>query len=207
MPNLTMKSLLTRFSLSGFILLSSLSLSAQTIANDEPADFNTELNTPVIPNKQSQAVTTEMQAIYSFLVNQGYNVEMCRNDQVVVVTINIDKLFGPNEVSLLNSASQFLQPFSQYTRHYGNFKLLLAVHSDDTGSPAYRQWLCEQRVMSLYEYFDNHSSSPSMIYGYPMALEMPLTDNNSRAKRAINRRLEIYIVPGPNQTTKASKRK
>ncbi len=207
MPNLTMKSLLTRFSLSGFIVLSSLSLSAQTIANDEPADFNTELNTPEIPNKQSQAVTTEMQAIYSSLVNQGYNVEMCRNDQVVVVTINIDKLFGPNEVSLLSSAPQLLQPFSQYTRHYGNFKLLLAVHSDDTGSPTYRLWLCEQRVMSLYEYFDNHSTSPTMIYGYPMALEMPLTDNNSRAKRAINRRLEIYIVPGPNQTTKASKRK
>ncbi len=202
-----MKSLLTRYSLLGFIALSYLSLQAQTIADDEPADFNTELNIPVIPDKQIPKIKANIHSIYESLINQGYNVEMCRDDQVLLITIQLDKLFGPNETTLLNSASSVLQPFTQYTRHYGLYKILLTVHSDDTGSPAYRQWLCEQRVISLYEYFDTHSSSPSMIYGYPMALQIPLTDNNSRDRRALNRRLEIYIIPGPEMFTKAKSRK
>lgn len=207
MPNLTMKSLLTRFSLLGFIALSSLSLPAQTIASDEPADFNTELNTPVIPGKQLPIVMADIKSTYELLINQGFNVEMCRDDQVILVTIQLDRLFGPNKTTLLDSAPQLLQPFSRFTRHYGDYKLLLTVHSDDTGSPAYRQWICEQRVIALYDFFDSHGATPAMVYGYPMAVEMPLTDNNSIAKRALNRRLEIYIVPGPNMISKAKKRK
>ena len=35
-----------------------------------------------------------------------------------------------------------------------------------------------------------------MIYGYPMGNDQPLVKDNSAKNRALNRRLEIYIVPG-----------
>lgn len=73
----------------------------------------------------------------------------------------------------------------------------MAVHSDNTGSEKYKEWLCEQRVIALYDFFDTFGSSPAMVYGYPMADREPIVDNNSKTNRALNRRLEIFIVPGP----------
>jgi len=167
------------------------------IKQDEPADIDTELSTPAIPNKQVGALVRAMNTHAQSLIEQGYNVELMRDDQVIAVTIQLDKLFKPNEVVLLNSSAKLLQPFTFFTRHYGKFKLLLAVHSDDTGSETYRRWLCEQRIISLYDFFDSHGNTPAMIYGYPISNELPLTDNNTRINRSLNRRLEIFIVPGP----------
>lgn len=170
---------------------------AQVLAECEPADIDTELNTPAVPNKKAGVLTRVMTAKAQSLIEQGYNVELMRDDQVIAVTIPLDRLFGPNRVNLLDSSTGLLQPFTDFTRNYGNYKLLFAVHSDDTGSPAYRLWLCEQRIISLYDFFDTHGSTPAMVYGYPMGHEQPAADDNTRANRATNRRLEIFIVPGP----------
>ena len=71
------------------------------------------------------------------------------------------------------------------------------MHSDNTGSVKYKEWLCIERINSLYDYFDHFCSTPAMVYGYPMTDTQPLVNNNTRSNRAMNRRLEVYIVPGP----------
>ena len=73
------------------------------------------------------------------------------------------------------------------------------MHSDDTGSNDYLYGLTEKRIIALYDYFDQHAAQTDMLQGYPMADSDPLKDspNTSREGRAANRRLEIFIVPGP----------
>lgn len=202
-----MKSLSTFFNLLVLLLLTAAPLKAQVKAENEPADIDTELNTPTVPNKHAGVLRRVMTAKAQTLIDEGYNVELMRDDQVIAVTIQLDKLFKPNEVELLETANKLLKPFTDFTRHYGKYKLLLAVHSDDTGSQGYRSWLCEHRIVSLYDFFDSHGSTPAMVYGYPLGHEQPIADDNSRANRALNRRLEIFIVPGPELISNLKNRK
>lgn len=182
--------------------------SGQSIASaDEPADLDTELNRPAIPSKQVSRIRSLMDAESQDLIDRGYNVELIRNQEVIAVTIPLDNLYAPNRVDLSATAYDLLKPFTDFTRHYGKFKIILAVHSDNTGSAAYKNWLCEQRIISLYDYFDTHGSTPGMVFGYPMADQQPLADNDSYANRVLNRRLEIFIVPGPQLITETKGRK
>lgn len=170
---------------------------AQSPVQAEPQDFETELNTPEIPNKKNRRVQEKMQQIAQDLIEEGFNVELLRDDQVVAITISLSNLFAPNSWELSTTSNKYLQPFLKFLRQYGEFKLLLTVHTDNTGSESYRKWICEQRVLSLYDYFDTHGATSSMIYGYPMGCSQPLVSDDSVNNRALNRRLEIYIVPGP----------
>ena len=170
---------------------------AQVNVQADPLDFDTELNTPEIPSKRSRMVQERMQNIAQDLIDNGYNVELMRDDQVVTATIPLRSLFAPNEYNLSLSSTKLLEPFVKFTKQNGEYKILLCVHSDNTGSTSYRKWLCEQRVLTLYDYFDTHGTSGGMIYGYPMGNDHPLVDDNSALNRSLNRRLEIYIVPGP----------
>lgn len=208
MPNLTMKNLLTRCNTLILFLLSFFAVDAQIITDNEATDIDTELNTPAVPNKLAGVLSQAMSRHAQSMIDMGYNVELMRDDQVVAVTIPTDKLFGPNDLSLLTTAEQLLDPFIEYTRTPGRFKLLIAVHTDDTGSESYRQWLCEQRIISLYDFFDAHGAISSIVYGFPMAHEQPVVADDTRNNRALNRRLELFIVPGPEliSTLKSSKK-
>lgn len=164
---------------------------------DEPNTLDIELNTPAVTQKQSGALKRVMSDYDQSLIDQGMSVELIRDDQVLSVTIELDDIFGPNSTSLLPTATDVLRPLLDFTRHYGKFKILLAIHSDNTGSDKYKEWLCIERINSLYDYFDHFGSTPAMVYGYPMTDSQPLVNNNTRSNRAMNRRLEVYIVPGP----------
>ncbi len=154
---------------------------------------------PDVPAKQSAYVTSYMKREAKALQKMGYKVETTRKGEVVIATIPASSLFAPNDTALLSSASEQLQPFLPYFRSHGKFKVILAMHSDDTGSNDYLYGLTEKRIIALYDYFDQHAAQTDMLQGYPMADSDPLKDspNTSREGRAANRRLEIFIVPGP----------
>ena len=122
-----------------------------------------------------------------------------RKGEVVIASVPASELFAPNDTLLLPSASDKLKPFLPYFRTHGKFMVILAMHSDNTGSDDYLYALTEKRILALYNYFDNAASQTDMLQGYPMAGSEPLphTPNNTMANRNKNRRLEIFIVPGP----------
>ncbi len=170
---------------------------AQVTAIDEPETFDIELNTPTVTPKQAGALRNVISSYDQSLIDHGMTVELIRDDQVLNVTIELDELFAPNGITLQPEAGDVLRPLLEFTRHYGKFKILLAVHTDNTGSDKYKEWLCTERINSLYDYFDRFGSTPAMVYGYPMTDSQPLVNNNTKSNRAMNRRLEVYIVPGP----------
>jgi outer membrane protein OmpA-like peptidoglycan-associated protein len=118
-----------------------------------------------------------------------------RKGEVVIATIPTDKLFAPNDTVLMSSADALLKSFLPYFKVMDKFKVVLALHTDDTGSDSYLTNLAAQRIVALYDYFDTHAKNTDSLTGYPIAANDPLKENNSRENRAENRRLEIYIVP------------
>lgn len=164
----------------------------------QTADISLEdnLKTPVVPEKNKAQVQAYMRKEAENLVKAGYRVETMRKGQIVIVTIPTDPLFPPNDSTLnIVAANKLLKPLAAYLRVKGRYKVLMAVHTDDTGSPAYTERLAESRVHAVYDYLDKIAGDNYDITAYPVGQAMPETPNTSRAAREKNRRIEFYIVP------------
>ena len=86
----------------------------------------------------------------------------------------------------------------------GFYKMLLVMHSDNTGSPTYTLNLTRQRVNAVYDWFDENGSVDYVV-PYALGETDPLVDNNSVENRKTNRRLEIYLVPEKTMLQQAKK--
>lgn len=197
-----MKYILRKFAGLLFVGYAAIALSpavaSQTDATATAAEELTmeqNLAIPQVPAKLSTFVKSYMKREALALHKMGYKVETMRKGEIVIVTIPTDRLFAPNDTTLLPSASSDLKDFLPYFRVPDKFKVILALHTDDTGSESYLNSLAEKRIVSLYEYFDRNATNTDNLIGYPLAAIEPLKDNTSRAGRSENRRLEIFIVP------------
>lgn len=146
------------------------------------------------------------------LHNREYNsknlsmVETYRNKEVLVVTIAASKLFEPNSTSLSSEASMMLAPLKRYLKEPDMYRVLLVMHTDNTGSEKYREKITEERSTALFDWFVNEGCDTRYLFSYAYGDEMPLAeDNNSMNNRAKNRRLEVYLVPGKKMLEQAKK--
>ncbi|MCM1152809.1 MAG: OmpA family protein [Muribaculum sp.] len=131
------------------------------------------------------------------------NVESYRNKEVLVVTIPAHLLFGPNETELLATAADYLTPIKRYLRDADMYRVLLVMHTDNTGSEQYRDEITEDRVDAVFDWFDNSGADTRYLFSYAMSDEMPLVKNDSMQNRDKNRRLEIYLMPGKKMLDQA----
>lgn len=158
-------------------------------------DFDENVATPKVSAKQHEVIKEYMRRQATDFYKKGYKVETMRGGEVVIVTIPTDEIFLPNDSAMIQGADSKLRPFAPYINRPERFKVLITVHSDDTGSESHQQQLTEGRVSTLYDWFDSNADDTSTLVGYPMGGTEPLKPNNSRQNRRDNRRLEIYIVP------------
>lgn len=142
------------------------------------------------------------------LMQKFYNVDGCtiestRNQEVVLVTIPAHLLFAPNETLLNDNAQKYLSPFKRYLYHPDYYRVLLVMHTDNTGSEEYRDIITEERVESVFEWFEDQGCDTSFLFPYAMSDEMPNFPNDSQTNRQANRRLEIYLMPGTKMVEQA----
>jgi len=162
---------------------------------------------PEVPKKQVPAVVGYMKKVAGSFVQHkelGLTVEMARGGQVAVVSLPSDALFAPNDTVLSPSAAELLKPFAKHLTVKDMFKFLVVVHSDDTGTEEYLNSLTEARAEAVAAMWaaDPQSASDAVVpYGFGAA--EPLVANNSRTNRAKNRRVEIYMIPGPEMIARA----
>ena len=182
------------------LLAISISICGVTVIANEPlagGDFVTELHTPEIPKKQIGSVCSYMERqLKSFPKLANAKVEMT-DDYIIKYTIPVSELFEPNGFNFMSQSTEYLSPILPFLRHHGKYKVILAMHTDDTGSNDYRKILCDNRILSLYDFFDSKIGTQALVYGFSLSDSAPIHPNNSFKFRAENRRLEIYIVPGP----------
>lgn len=145
------------------------------------------------------------------LVNGKYNpageckVEAFRNKEVLLVTIPAHLLFEPNETVLKSSAQDYLTPIKRYLKDPDMFRVLLVMHTDNTGSEDYRDRLTLDRVNSVFDWFEESGANTTYMFSYALGDEMPLKPNDSMENRRQNRRLEIYLMPGKKMVDQALK--
>ncbi len=153
------------------------------------------IETPAINKKLHSKIVDYQKKHAEVLISHKQKVETMRNGEVLVVSINTDMLFAPNDTILLPTADNYLRPYSTFLKTPNLYKVLIVVHSDNTGSEDYTYKLTESRVNEIYNWFANQNVNTSLLIPYAMGDTEPLKDNNSSANRKANRRLEIYLIP------------
>lgn len=189
---------LSRFSymLSACLLYGGIACAQSDSTVEQHYDLETEVRFPQVGPKLKSYIKSYMHELAGNLIIDGYNVETMRNGEVVIVTFRSDELFYPNESRLLSTASKHLSKMTRYLNRPDMFRVLIAVHTDDTGSSLYKYDLSESRINSILDYYEDHTVDVDSIIGFAKGDEDPLLENSTRANRAKNRRVEFYIIPG-----------
>ena len=146
--------------------------------------------------------------LYNTVYNAKNNcmVETYRNKEVLLITIPASLLFAPNDTILRSDATKFLAPIKRYLKDPDMYRVLMVMHTDNTGSQAYRDHITEARIGAVADWYESQSDcDTSFLFPYAFGDDMPLKENNTMANRQANRRLEIYLVPGKKMLSQAKK--
>ncbi len=170
------------------------------------------LATPEIKNdKQADRIQEFQYDMAIAFKKSNYAVEVMRDDEVIVITIPASQLFDPNDTVVNSVGEALLKPFLRMLKNPGFYKMLLVMHSDNTGSSVYTLNLTRQRVNAIYDWFDENGSVDYVV-PYALGDTDPVVDennniveNNSVENRKRNRRLEIFLVPEKTMLQQAKK--
>ena len=110
-------------------------------------------------------------------------VETYRNKEVLLITIPASKLFAPNEVEVRKEAASLLAPLKRYLREPDMYRVLLVMHTDNTGSEKYREHITEERSTALFDWFVKEGCDTRYLFSYAYGDDMPLVENNSLTNR------------------------
>ena len=163
------------------------------------------LETPEIKNsKHADKVQNFQYDMAVAFKKSNYEVEVMRDNEVIVITIPASQLFEANDTVLTQIGETQLKPFLRMLKNPGFYKLLLVMHSDNTGSSQYTLNLTRQRVNAIFDWFDENGSVDYVV-PYALGETDPIVENNSVENRKRNRRLEIYLVPEKTMLQQAKK--
>lgn len=192
------------------VVMSLMAWPQQSHAREHEVDIyelslDENLETPEINNdKQADKIQDYQYEMAIAFKRSNYEVEVMRDDEVIVITIPASQLFEPNDTLLSSLGEAQLKPFLRMLKNPGFYKMLLVMHSDNTGSSEYTLNLTRQRVNAIFDWFDENGSVDYVV-PYALGETDPLVDNNSVENRKRNRRLEIYLVPEKTMLQQAKK--
>ncbi len=215
-----MRNLLQLFAIA-ILLLSGIAGTMPTLAQEtdpwvgynddlfQEMDFDQNLNTPALTSaRERTAIKKYMGKVAQKFIDKNYTVETDRNGEVVVIVLPTDDLFLPNDTLLWDRGVSKMAPIIEELKHNpGMYKLVMALHTDDTGSEIYKQWLSRQRIVSVFDWFDENVPEDQVMIPFDFADADPSMPNTTRAGRAANRRLELFLIPGPEMILRARKNK
>lgn len=182
-----------------------LSLSASGDEDIYEMSLDENLVKPEIKNdKQADKIQDFQYEMAVAFKQSNYDVEIMRDNEVIVITIPASLLFEPNDTVLSKLGETQLEPFLRMLKNPGFYKMLLVMHSDNTGSEAYTLNLTRQRVNNIFDWFDENGSVDYVV-PYALGETDPIVDNDSVENRKRNRRLEIYLVPEKTMIQQAKK--
>lgn len=190
--NLRISSLLKIFILSlAFVIPADIS--AQT-ADELTMEEN--LANPTVPKSAQNAITRHMERLGGTFAKKGIEVKYTRRGEVADIIIPCSDLFAPNQIVLSKSASRTLDAFLAIVKLPTLYKIIIAVHGDDTGSEEYTDQLTDARAAAIYDYYAIKLPNVDInLIPYGLGNDEPRASNSSMAGRAANRRIDFYIIP------------
>lgn len=164
-------------------------------------DLSLEQNiaTPIITGRDHKPVQEYIGKLKDRLKSVYPLLDLTRSGEVLIVSIPCDELFNPCDTLLTPYGVSRLKPLLPYMQDPDMYKILVTINTDDSGSQAYLERLSDARNNTIYGWLleENRIPDDLIVIPYSMGPDNFITTNDSRANRSLNRRVEIYFVPGP----------
>ncbi|WP_286233807.1 OmpA family protein [Thalassotalea sediminis] len=125
----------------------------------------------------------------------GSGIDVVREGDNIRLVMPSNITFATNQSYISTGFHATLNDVAKVLRKYEKTLLSIEGHTDSTGSHQYNQTLSLQRAQSVKDYLiqRNIVNNRLKVTGYGEG--KPLVNNNSAQNRALNRRVEIQIIP------------
>ncbi|WMN58974.1 OmpA family protein [Pseudoalteromonas xiamenensis] len=126
---------------------------------------------------------------------EGTGVDVVRegNNMTLVMPSNIT--FASNQASISPEFYNTLNGVAKVMNKYDKTWLTIIGHTDSTGASDYNQRLSEQRAMSVRNYLVANQVAAVRLQTQGMGELQPVASNQTEQGKAMNRRVEIQIIP------------
>ena len=121
----------------------------------------------------------------------GAKVE--RVGEGIKITFSSGILFDVDQADLKNKSQTELAKLSAILNKYADTNIMLAGHTDSTGSEEYNLGLSRRRARSVADYLTTQNVDPARFAVEGYGKSDPVTSNDTSAGRAENRRVEVAI--------------
>jgi outer membrane protein OmpA-like peptidoglycan-associated protein len=101
--------------------------------------------------------------------------------------------FEANSSYLTEAGKEALNEIADLLVSDTAIEMEVQAHSDNTGSAAYNKMLSQKRAASVVKYLAEKNIVQSRLTSLGFGEEKPIADNNTKAGRAINRRVEFKL--------------
>ena len=100
-----------------------------------------------------------------------------------------------DSADLLADAQTTFNKIANVMKDYEKTAVHVVGHTDSTGSDSYNQKLSERRAASVASFLAAHGVESSRVITWGRGETEPVGDNDTKAGRARNRRVDIVIKP------------
>jgi outer membrane protein OmpA-like peptidoglycan-associated protein len=138
-------------------------------------------------DEQEAAMRQQLAAV------EAANVQ--RNADTLAVTFKADALFDIDSASLMPGSFDEIQRVSTVLNQYPQTSIIVAGHTDSTGSESHNLALSERRAMSVKNALAGQGVFLSRITTIGYGQATPIADNKTEAGRQLNRRVVVTIKP------------
>ncbi len=114
-------------------------------------------------------------------------------DSIKVIFSN-GVLFESGSDALRDDIKPAFQRFAKLLNKYDHTKIIVAGHTDNTGTADFNRELSERRARSAKQLLSSYQVQEDRMFTWGMGHREPLADNNTTEGRAKNRRVEFVIL-------------
>ncbi|MDW3095857.1 MAG: OmpA family protein [Gammaproteobacteria bacterium] len=125
----------------------------------------------------------------------GTGVSVTRDGDNIILNMPSHISFAVDSADISSSFYQVLDSVTIVVNEYDKTLIEVMGHTDSTGSEQYNQELSERRAISVAEYFGSREINPGRLQDYGYGESYPIASNDTDQGRALNRRVEIALVP------------
>jgi outer membrane protein OmpA-like peptidoglycan-associated protein len=125
----------------------------------------------------------------------GTGIEVSRDGDVIKLNLPDGVTFDFNRADLKPQFYPALDQVAATMAEYNQTIVEVSGHTDDVGSDQYNQGLSERRAGSVANYLVGKGLLRERFEVVGMGERYPVADNASDSGRALNRRVEIRVVP------------
>jgi len=126
---------------------------------------------------------------------QGSGVSVTRVGDNIILNMPSNVTFSVSQFDIHPEFQNKLRSVALVLQEFNQTLVDIVGHTDSTGSRAYNMQLSQQRATSVSRALAQLGIDPRRFFVEGRGPDNPVADNATEAGRALNRRVEIRIVP------------